>query len=591
MSEQDGRTDVGGAIAAAGGGSATPSESTAAALASIENGQSNTGDDGTGTVTDPAELQRAAQEKSRLYLARQLYRVVIPSYATWFDRATIHEIEKRSLPEFFSGKSRGKRPEIYREFRDFMIDTYRLNPSEYLTVTACRRNLAGDVASIMRVHAFLEQWGLINYQVDAESRPSLLGPQFTGHFQVAVDTPRGLQPFVPTEGARSDGNSESRELAATTAQVEAANDAEQYKKAAEKYPTTLALRRNVYDTTADAMALVDESTKKFASLGTRSYNCYTCGEDVSKVRYHNLHSKQSISALALKSGLFPANTSAADYVRIEQEQMGHANWTDQETLLLLEGVEMYEDDWDAVAYHVGTRTKAQCVTKFLQMPIEDPYIVSNGSSGSSGNANGVSSARAAAERIAEADSTTNAAAPAPAPAPAAAVERILRGLSLVEQKASTNGDSHAALAAKAEQLSADEKSTQHGLVSALVEAEIRKIELKLRRFHDMEAVLEAQRRDLEAGRQQLYLDRLAVQAHAASVHRKLQEAAALGPGPDSVAAADEAVALARQNPQLTAVAGETETYKGTAAAGPKAAKAALKPVSVDTPQTYKFWAA
>lgn len=46
-----------------------------------------------------------------------------------------------------------------------MINTYRLNPGEYLTVTACRRNLAGDVGAIMRVHAFLEQWGLINYQV------------------------------------------------------------------------------------------------------------------------------------------------------------------------------------------------------------------------------------------------------------------------------------------------------------------------------------------------------------------------------------------------------------------------------------------
>lgn len=46
-----------------------------------------------------------------------------------------------------------------------MIDTYRLNPTEYLTSTACRRNLAGDVCAIMRVHAFLEQWGLLNYQV------------------------------------------------------------------------------------------------------------------------------------------------------------------------------------------------------------------------------------------------------------------------------------------------------------------------------------------------------------------------------------------------------------------------------------------
>ena len=40
-----------------------------------------------------------------------------------------------------------------------------LNPTEYLTWTACRRNLAGDVCAVMRVHAFLEQMGLLNYQV------------------------------------------------------------------------------------------------------------------------------------------------------------------------------------------------------------------------------------------------------------------------------------------------------------------------------------------------------------------------------------------------------------------------------------------
>lgn len=35
-----------------------------------------------------------------------------------------------------------------------MIDTYRLNPTEYLTVTACRRNLAGDVCAIMRYNCY-----------------------------------------------------------------------------------------------------------------------------------------------------------------------------------------------------------------------------------------------------------------------------------------------------------------------------------------------------------------------------------------------------------------------------------------------------
>lgn len=73
-----------------------------------------------------------------------------------------------------------------------MIDTYRLNPRDYLTSTACRRNLAGDVCAITRVHAFLEQWGLINYQVDAENRAIPLGPPSTAHFMVLADTPSGL---------------------------------------------------------------------------------------------------------------------------------------------------------------------------------------------------------------------------------------------------------------------------------------------------------------------------------------------------------------------------------------------------------------
>lgn len=46
-----------------------------------------------------------------------------------------------------------------------------------------------------RVHAFLEQWGLVNYQVDAESRPLPMGPPPTPHFNVLADTPSGLTPM------------------------------------------------------------------------------------------------------------------------------------------------------------------------------------------------------------------------------------------------------------------------------------------------------------------------------------------------------------------------------------------------------------
>lgn len=123
------------------------------------------------TPAPEAERPSAADlhDRATTYLAAQTHPLVIPSYSSWFSLSTIHPIERRSLPEFFSSRNRSKTPSIYKDYRDFMINTYRLNPGEYLTVTACRRNLAGDVGGIMRVHGFLEQWGLINYQVSYEA--------------------------------------------------------------------------------------------------------------------------------------------------------------------------------------------------------------------------------------------------------------------------------------------------------------------------------------------------------------------------------------------------------------------------------------
>lgn len=123
--------------------------------------------DGENSATDGrVEKTKASIEASaREHLISQTHSTIIPSYSNWFDMHAIAPVEKKSLPEFFNNRNRSKTAAVYKDYRDFMINTYRLNPIEYLTVTACRRNLAGDVCAIMRVHAFLEQWGLINYQV------------------------------------------------------------------------------------------------------------------------------------------------------------------------------------------------------------------------------------------------------------------------------------------------------------------------------------------------------------------------------------------------------------------------------------------
>uniref|UniRef100_A0A8C5UHQ8 SWI/SNF related, matrix associated, actin dependent regulator of chromatin subfamily c member 1 n=1 Tax=Malurus cyaneus samueli TaxID=2593467 RepID=A0A8C5UHQ8_9PASS len=229
-------------------------------------------------------------------VTEQTNHIIIPSYASWFDYNCIHVIERRALPEFFNGKNKSKTPEIYLAYRNFMIDTYRLNPQEYLTSTACRRNLTGDVCAVMRVHAFLEQWGLINYQVDPESRPMAMGPPPTPHFNVLADTPSGLMP-----------------LHIRTPQVTAQQMLSFPEKNKEK-PTDL------------------------QNFGLRT----------------DIYSKKTL-----------AKSKGASAGR---------EWTEQETLLLLEALEMYKDDWNKVSEHVGSRTQDECILHFLRLPIEDPYL-------------------------------------------------------------------------------------------------------------------------------------------------------------------------------------------------------------------------
>uniref|UniRef100_A0A3Q4C154 Uncharacterized protein n=1 Tax=Mola mola TaxID=94237 RepID=A0A3Q4C154_MOLML len=238
-------------------------------------------------------------------VTEQTHHIIIPSYAAWFDYNSVHAIERRALPEFFNGKNKSKTPEIYLAYRNFMIDTYRLNPQEYLTSTACRRNLAGDVCAIMRVHAFLEQWGLINYQVDSESRPTPMGPPPTSHFHVLADTPSSLVPLQPK-----------------TSQTPA---------------------------TQQMMSFPDKVKDKPVDL--QNFGLRT-----------DMYSKKTGSA---------KSKSAASSMR---------DWTEQETLLLLEGLEMYKDDWNKVSEHVGSRTQDECILHFLRLPIEDPYLEDSSSS-------------------------------------------------------------------------------------------------------------------------------------------------------------------------------------------------------------------
>ncbi|XP_045897699.1 SWI/SNF complex subunit SMARCC1-like [Micropterus dolomieu] len=240
------------------------------------------------------EISRLSEGEDNI--TEQTHHIIIPSYTSWFNYNSIHSIEKRSLPEFFNGKNKSKSPEIYLAYRNFMIDTYRLNPQEYLSSTSCRRNLTGDVCAVMRVHAFLEQWGLINYQVDAESRPLPMGPPPTPHFNVLADTPTGLAP-----------------LQHKPLQVSASQHMLNFPEKSRDKPSDC------------------------QNFGLRS----------------DIYARKHPKAKGASAG---------------------REWTEQETLLLLEALEVYRDDWNKVSEHVGSRTQDECILHFLRLPIEDPYL-------------------------------------------------------------------------------------------------------------------------------------------------------------------------------------------------------------------------
>lgn len=355
-------------------------------------------------VVDIEQLQKEFQEKSRKYLVEQTQHVIIPSFAKWFNINQIHPLEKKSFPDFFSEDSIYKTPQSFKYIRDFIINTFRLNPKEYLTITAIRRNLAGDVTNIIRIHQFLEQWGLINYQIDPKTKSTILGPQYTGHFQITLDAPDGLVPYVLEDAKLIDQKATSvtgEDEGEGTKQAESISDVT-VKKESSSTETPLSLnmeiRRNVYST--------GETKFDFKPQHKVSYSCSICGKDATEIRYHNLKLKSYsynpnstinnasiLCSICYDQGLFPLNFTSSDFVQFKQLTESEI-WSEQEILLLLEGIEMFgtfestnnlitagsnininaQNQWNKIAEHVATKTKEQCLKKFLQLPIEDKFL-------------------------------------------------------------------------------------------------------------------------------------------------------------------------------------------------------------------------
>ena len=277
----------------------------------------------------------------------------------------------------------------------------------------------------------------------------------------------------------------------------------------------------------------------------------------------------------------PSSHRSSDFVRLEEPEYNtipdrDAPWTDSETLLLLEGLENYDEDWKQIAAHVGTRTREECVMKFLQLEIQDRYLEDEPDHGSAtlralngrdpvnqlenpvmsvvsflaqmadpavvaaaagrsvdamrtelrnglekgmgGSASGKDKEAVKAEDSMEVDAGTDADADTAAPV--------------------SNGGSHpvsdlatiglASAAARAGALVSHEEREMTRLVGAAVNLTLQKFELKLAQFTEMEEIVQAERRDLEKGRQQLFFDRMAFKKRVKEVEDAFRAASLKG---------------------------------------------------------------
>ncbi|KAI7900259.1 uncharacterized protein BX663DRAFT_518051 [Cokeromyces recurvatus] len=318
------------------------------------------------------------------YMPTQKYEVIIPSYAAWFDLSSIHVIEVRGLPEFFNNKNKTKTPTVYKEYRDFMVNTYRLNPSEYLTVTSCRRNMTGDVCSIIRVHAFLEQWGLINYQIDPTAKPTAIGPPFEGQIKIIAQLPSVLNKSLakendtdiyhrPTNKSSFELKGQNNFTSKVDKQVVKNSTTMKNEKSSFSTPSidlNLDLRVNIYDV-AMKKTIEEESKKEIEAKIPET--CSSCSSQSN----HGYHSNTTfICDDCYDANKLPEFTQKEDYKKrkeIELKKLPEP-WTEQEEMLLLEGLEMFPDDWNKVANHVATKTRDDCILHYLHLPVSDPRV-------------------------------------------------------------------------------------------------------------------------------------------------------------------------------------------------------------------------
>lgn len=108
----------------------------------------------------------------------------------WYNSESVDALEVKNMPEFFSTETAYiQNTKEYLIMRNSIVGLYSKNPYVYLSATDCRKKITGDVCVVLKIHSFLDSFGVINFNVKAESRPTVAHPTLSKWYTDSGTTP------------------------------------------------------------------------------------------------------------------------------------------------------------------------------------------------------------------------------------------------------------------------------------------------------------------------------------------------------------------------------------------------------------------
>ncbi|CAK8538324.1 unnamed protein product [Lathyrus sativus] len=87
-----------------------------------------------------------------------------------------------------------------------------------------------------------------------------------------------------------------------------------------------------------------------------------------------MHNNMTLCARCFVRGSYKVGTSNTDFKRVEISEETKPDWTEKETLKLLECITNFSDDWKRVSHHVIGKTDKECVARFLKLTFWDQFM-------------------------------------------------------------------------------------------------------------------------------------------------------------------------------------------------------------------------